>query len=761
MICLGFSLSSFTQAAGYDGGSGSENDPYQIRTPEQMNTIGVDPNDWDKHFILMNDIDMSGYTGTEYNIIGNTDINFTGSFDGQGYAIRNLSFTTSEAINDVGLFGCIVGAVIQDLGVENVSLTTAGNYVGGLAGWYYEGGALNCYVTGFVSGNNYIGGLVGLNEGVLVNCNANSSVSGTTYIGGLIGFNDVGCLTACYSAGSVSGSSYVGGLIGQNDDGILTVCYATGSVGGTSYTGGLLGKNRYGSLNACYATGLTSGTNYVGGFAGGEYSGELAACFWDTETTGQTTGLGTGSSSGTSGLTTEQMQTFTTFTDAGWDFSGETTNGYNDYWYMETGEYPCFATHTWALAGQGTSENPYIITDAEGLGQVWLKANACYRLGCNLDLTGISWSSAIIPAFAGDFDGQGFSISNITIDRSACNYIGLFGCIYSGRIQNLSIEFTTLNGQGYTGGLAGCNFYGTLLSCTVTGPVNGEGGDVGGLVGYNHAAITDCHMNDSVSGVNGVGGVAGWNEGDIISCSSVGSVSGNYFVGGLTGCNKESITTCYAAGSVSGNNYVGGVAGRNNGGHITACYATSSVQGGSWIGGLVGRYDDGLLTSSYAAGEINGTNFYIGGLVGYNYSSDSIITSCFWDTETSNTSTGIGAGYSSTGATGKTTSEMMTLATFTSEGWDFTNETLIGTNDIWRMCTDGIDYPRLNWESTKGDFACSDGVNTEDLDFYLERWMLQECSVENNYCGGADLDYSGSVDLSDFALFAGNWLLEN
>jgi len=90
-------------------------------------------------------------------------------------------------------------------------------------------------------------------------------------------------------------------------------------------------------------------------------------------------------------------------------------------------------------------------------------------------------------------------------------------------------------------------------------------------------------------------------------------------------------------------------------------------------------------------------------------------------------------------------------------GWDFTNETANGTNDYWRMCVDGVDYPRLNWESIAGDFMCPDGVNVEDLDYFIQRWLLGDCASSNN-CGGADIDGSGVVDSADFAIFAQHWL---
>jgi hypothetical protein len=100
---------------------------------------------------------------------------------------------------------------------------------------------------------------------------------------------------------------------------------------------------------------------------------------------------------------------------------------------------------------------------------------------------------------------------------------------------------------------------------------------------------------------------------------------------------------------------------------------------------------------------------------------------------------------------------MKTLSTFTDAGWDFLGETINGTEDTWRMCVNGVDYPRLNWESIAGDFMCPDGMNVEDLDYFVQRWLLGDCASSNN-CGGADMNGSGAVDFADFAIFAQHWL---
>jgi len=85
-----WSLASLVHAK-YGGGTGTPEAPYLIYTPEQMNAIGADPNDWDKHFKLMAGIELSAYTGESFNIIGNSTTKFTGVFDGDGHTISNFT----------------------------------------------------------------------------------------------------------------------------------------------------------------------------------------------------------------------------------------------------------------------------------------------------------------------------------------------------------------------------------------------------------------------------------------------------------------------------------------------------------------------------------------------------------------------------------------------------------------------------------------------------------------------------------------------
>jgi len=131
VLCSGADLF----AESYGGGSGTAALPYEIWDPNQMNTIGVNPADWGKHFKLMSNIDMSGYAGTSYNIIGkSTSSPFTGTFDGNGHVISNLSYTTTEVVDYVGLFGVTNNAAILNLALEKVLFSTQTGLVGGLVG---------------------------------------------------------------------------------------------------------------------------------------------------------------------------------------------------------------------------------------------------------------------------------------------------------------------------------------------------------------------------------------------------------------------------------------------------------------------------------------------------------------------------------------------------------------------------------------------------------------------------------------------------
>ncbi|MHC4912635.1 MAG: hypothetical protein ACYTE5_06470, partial [Planctomycetota bacterium] len=102
LLVLTVCLLSLSAQAKYGGGKGTPGEPYLISTADEMNLIGADTNDWDKHFRLINDINLAAYTGTAFNLIGTPGSPFTGTFDGNDHRILNFIYTTS-ATDYIGL----------------------------------------------------------------------------------------------------------------------------------------------------------------------------------------------------------------------------------------------------------------------------------------------------------------------------------------------------------------------------------------------------------------------------------------------------------------------------------------------------------------------------------------------------------------------------------------------------------------------------------------------------------------------------------
>ena len=255
----------------YGGGSGTEEDPYQISTVTHWQNLMNTPDDWDKHFILTANLDLQGITLSP---VGNDSKPFTGVFDGNDHIIRNavVNMPNSEY---VGLFG-YVGGQLCNLCVEDVAIT-GGYCVGGLVG-ISSGTVSNCYSSGLVTGE-VAGGLVGCNADTISNCYSSGSVSGYSMLGGLVGENVYdGAISTCYSTGSVSGYSMLGGLVGYNYDGAVSNCYSTGSVSGVHYLGGLIGEN-HDTISNCHSSGSVSGVHVVGGLVGENAYGAISHCY--------------------------------------------------------------------------------------------------------------------------------------------------------------------------------------------------------------------------------------------------------------------------------------------------------------------------------------------------------------------------------------------------------------------------------------------------------------------------------------------------
>ena len=221
-------------------------------------------------------------TGKGWQPIGSSFANrYTSNFKGNGHTINNLFINRTSSSDDfIGLFGYTgSGARIETVGVTNANIT----------------------------GDQFVGILVGSNQGPVIACYTTGKVTGVDDVGGLLGYHSTSTLSASYSTAYANGNTNVGGLVGRHHSGNLTNSYSTGRINRASGTatsiGGLIGLKR------AVATATNS--------------------YWDTSTSGQSTSAG---GSGVTGKTTRQLQTPTDYTGiyANWNTDLDNADADND-----------------------------------------------------------------------------------------------------------------------------------------------------------------------------------------------------------------------------------------------------------------------------------------------------------------------------------------------------------------------------------------------------------------------------------------------
>ena len=536
----------------------------EIRTWYDLDAIRDNLNG---NHILMNDLDSTtaGYTelasptangGMGWQPIGTTDDLFTGTFDGQEYEICDI-FIYRPDENGVGLFEVVEqSGVIKNVGVTNATVTGEA-YVGGLVG-INIGTVSNSYSSSNVTSNDdFIGGLVGVSEGTVTNSCSTGTVIGNLGVGGLVGSNGYsapGTVTNSYSTGNVIGNLGVGGLVGGNSDqATVSHSYSTGNVTGEAYIGGLVGASDNDIVSNSYY-------NYGEVLINGKHIITSGALF-------------------------------------GEDF---------DQWLAE-GKFLDVNERLSQESGYYVISN---VNDFKQLLAFGQDSSLKFKLKNDLDLT--TESNFYIPHLAGEFDGNGHKISNLSFNFDFISRVGLFGSLTPGAVvTHVGAESANVTGDEDVGGLVGEN-YGAVRNSYVTGNVNGDK-NVGGLVGHNYDWAT------------------------VRNSYATSNVSGDEKVGGLVGCNSNETTVGYS-------------------------YALGNVTGDNNVGGLVG---------------------WSAGFVGYS----------FWDIETSGQNI-------SDGGTGKNTTEMRDIATFSGESWDIIavlNPSIRNTSYIWNIVEDET-YPFLSWQ---------------------------------------------------------------
>lgn len=599
----------------FDGGKGTVDEPFQISTPQQLMNINSLKGLLKKHYILNNDIvfDPDNNPSHIFNralIAPDTDTSssdfggtpFTGVFNGNGHTIHNLRIDTSGVESFyLGLFGQIKGAnaAIKYLGITDLKITSlpgtamSSFYIGGLCGGITDSASINnCYTTGsIISGDR------------------------SNYLGGLCGYNDSGFITNCYSTCTVtsgSRSDCIGGLCGANYDGIISKCYSAGAIRGQNFCwfwGGFCGVNT-GTVTDSYCYLFSAPDNNI-----------------------------------SAALDESQMLTMAGF--AGFDFSGNSDDGYEDAWSLITGHCPSLAWQTdngplltlnmpvTTLSGTGHVNDPFLIQSKEDFTEFVTNTDlnrGYYALLTDIDLAGKTFTGSVKDRlFGAHFAGNHHTIRNVTINTNgaptALDFLGLFSRI-TGTMEDLTIENMHLTNVIYVdtiGGLCG-NINGSLKNCHIKDSIvtSSKNYCIGGLCGsFGGGTIANCSsINTVVSGGNNssaTGGLCGGCSGIIKNNYSICTVSGFDRVGGLTGdIYYGKMSHCYSIGTVTGSGAsVGGLCGWNFFGNITDCYSTGTVNGqGNYVGGLCGYNDYSQIENCYSTSSVTGKKNYIGGLCG-------------------------------------------------------------------------------------------------------------------------------------------------
>jgi hypothetical protein len=339
----------------FEMGEGTVEDPYQIATSEQFLALGYGWPWFDRHFVLVADVDVSAVDANNMAPIGTLAIPFSGVFDGNHHTISGFRLSSPHE-NHVGMFGRIgVEGVVKNVAVlasEVQGLTD----VGILAG-YNNGAILTCHTEGRVCGDTGVGGMLAVNDvnGTAVSCTSNAELVGNESVGGLVSRN-YGSINASCSLGVVTAfggaaggfvntnvgvilssctyatvrGSYVGGFAEWNGVGILAGrtqigevldCYCVGVVEEAQSAGGFIDSNS-GIIRRCYSASQVHSVGKARGFAVSHdssdyYESLIEDCYWDVQTSGIAT------SAAGEGRTSEQMRQQATF--SGWDFENTWT----------------------------------------------------------------------------------------------------------------------------------------------------------------------------------------------------------------------------------------------------------------------------------------------------------------------------------------------------------------------------------------------------------------------------------------------------
>ena len=621
-------------------------------------------------YVLKNDIKLSSFWNEKLNSwtpIGTEEKPFKGFFEGLGHKISGLYIDGSNS--NQGLFGVIDGGIVSNLEVEgkvkssseniggivgkaknaytirnclNRVEVTGKNNVGGIIGEDIveesKGKILNCRNMAIITGESKVGGIIGISNGNIVNSVNFSNVEATLdSVGGLVGLknknensNLTGTLKMSYNIAKVKGNSKVGGVVGTNND-IIENCYNTGIVESSNgYVGGIVGTQEgttdSNKLLNSYSTGniISAVQENVGGVIGSKTENSIVSKCIYIENTVKGGIAGKNVKDSAEVRSAEFMKTKYCVYDLG-EENWKTISGI-DYpvLYWQDGEKTNLEFETVSTA-QALKDMAHIVND---MGETFEGKTVTQQN--NIDLSTVcsetlgNWTpigdygTNTNLYFAGTFEGNGNTISNLYINASENDYLGLFGYTNHATVTNLIIESIKILGRYNIGSIIGVDadssrIYNTHIR---SGELIGSG-CVGGITGITNGNIIRCTNYSSVSSYSAnveewaIGGISGgsYSLGKIEQCINYGTIVGLKYIGGIVGVNWCYTLNCYNVGTVKSNNtqnciYIAGIVGYQNleNGRLENCYNIGKIEGNSnadSIAEIIGGYEKGIVNNCY------------------------------------------------------------------------------------------------------------------------------------------------------------------
>lgn len=567
IMCLVLTIAARAQFSG--SGNGTEADPYRIYTDIHLAQMANFLNQEGVVFELMKDVDLSSYISENspsqgWVPIGVESTPFKGVLKGNNHTISGL-YINRVSTNNVGLFGYVTGATIENLTVKASSIvgsTNVGTLVGYVSGTTFTNCTVNVSSANGVKASDYIGGMVGRsiscsysNCGYKGNINATGS---TGYAGGFIGHASSGSLTDCNITSTVNAKAYCGGVVGSAEGVNLTNVTMRGNINGTTSVGGIVGyaANAATWTNVNYYGNIAGSTNVAG--VVGELSG-ASVNFVSAYSKGKITNTGDytgGIVAKSNGGCIAGMESCSHFGD----ISGKNYIG----GLVGASIKPSDSAETIYLSTSNTTNRKNVSKSTYQFvsGTDELLVNNCIAIG---NITGSSYVGGLVG-----WDEKAFGCSNwetngassISVRDKFVTYYLWYGDRYTGSSKRAggwssdvgyyygtvswlpnfrvnTIAYTNsyysgiINGTDNVGGIAGYKWCGRIQSCYTNATINGSsnvGGIIGNAEGYETSQLTlksDVAINNTISAtVDNIGRIYG-KKNDYLTIGALASAEGN------------------------------------------------------------------------------------------------------------------------------------------------------------------------------------------------------------------------------------------